>query len=140
MNTKMNLSSQKCESCAGLPPLTAGEVTELMKEHEHEVAGWVLSEVGGIKRINKTFKFEDMADWHTEWRKSAGFVRGLLDLMEEEDHHATYNFTFNVMTHVPAKRGGSINVVLVTHQVKGLSKNDFRMAAKLNKLYEAACA
>lgn len=122
------LSSQKCESCVGLPALTAEEVAEFLKNSE--VAGWVLSDVGGVQRINKTFKFESMkmAEWHRAWGRSAEFVRRFLDLMEEEDHHASY-------THVPAKNGGSINVILVTHAVRGLSKNDFRMAAKLNKLY-----
>lgn len=121
------LSSQKCESCAGLPPLTAEEVAELMGDTE--VEGWVLAG-DGTARINKTFKFESMrmAEWHKKWKESADFVRKFLGLMEEEDHHASY-------THVPAKNGGSVNVVLTTHAVKGLSKNDFRMAAKLNRLF-----
>jgi len=122
------LSLQKCESCAGLPPLSADEVSELLKNPEIE--GWTLNSNTGVDRIDKTFKFGSthMADWHKEWEKSADFARGLLMLMEEEDHHASY-------THIPAKNGGSVNVILVTHAVKGLSKNDFRMAAKLNKLY-----
>ncbi len=123
------LSSQKCESCAGLPPLSAEEISELLKDPE--VGEWKLNQNTGIDRIDKTFKFQSMrmADWHKQWSRSAEFVRGLLNLMETEDHHASY-------THVPAKNGGSVNVILVTHAVKGLSENDFRMAAKLNKLYE----
>ena len=126
------LSSQKCESCEGLPPLSPKETAEFLKNTE--VEGWVLASEG-VPRINKTFKFQSMrmADWHKEWNKSAHFVKKLLDLMEEEDHHASY-------THVPARNGGSVNVILVTHAVKGLSQNDFRMAAKLNKLYKAAVA
>lgn len=128
MNTATDLSSQRCESCVGLPSLSTEEVAEFLKDPEIE--GWILSG-DGTPRINKTFRFESMrmAEWHKEWGKSADFVRGLLTLMEEEDHHASY-------THVPAKNGGSVNVILVTHAVKGLSKNDFRMAAKLNRLYE----
>lgn len=123
-----SLSSQKCESCKGLPPFTAGEVAEFMKDPELE--GWVLASEG-TPRINKTFMFEsaDSKDWNEAWGKSAEFVRKILALMVEENHHAAY-------THVPARRGGSVNVILVTHEVKGLSKNDFRMAAKLNKVYK----
>jgi len=123
------LSSQKCESCAGLPPLTAEEVIALIKNPE--VEGWVFAGDGQTSRINRTFQFEatDNKGWNKAWEKSAEFVRKMLDLMTEENHHAAY-------THVPAKKGGSVSVILVTHAVKGLSKNDFRMAAKLNRLYD----
>jgi len=122
-----SLSSQKCESCKGKPPLTAEKVKELKRDPEAE--GWVLAN-DGTSRINKTFMFEsaDKKGWNEAWGKSAEFVRKILDLMVEENHHASY-------THVPARKGGSVNVILVTHEVKGLSKNDFVMAAKLNKLY-----
>lgn len=121
------LSSQKCESCAGLPPLSADEVAEFLKDQE--VEGWALAS-DGTPRINKTFKFEfsDDSNWDEAWGKSADFVKEMLVLMREEKHHASY-------THVPARKGGSVNVILVTHEVKGLSQNDFVMAAKLNKLY-----
>lgn len=130
--TEEKLTTQKCESCAGLAPLSFQEAEEFMKNAE--VEGWMLSS-NGTPRINKTFKFESMrmAEWHKEWGKSAEFVRKLLDLMEEEDHHASY-------THVPAKNGGSVNVILITHAVRGLSRNDFVMAAKLNKLFAEICS
>lgn len=123
-----SLSSEKCESCRGLPLLSAEEIAELLQDSELE--GWTFGN-DGIAKINKTFKFElsDDSNWDEAWGKSADFVKKMLDLMREEKHHASY-------THVPARKGGSVNVILVTHEVKGLSKNDFRMAAKLNKLHK----
>lgn len=123
---KQGLSSQKCESCAGLPPLSAGEVAEFMKDSE--VEGWVLEE---NRRIVRTFLFEGEGakEWNKMYGLSEHFVKGLLDRMIDEDHHAVY-------THSPTRRGANVRVELTTHAVKGLSKNDFRMAAKLNRLYE----
>lgn len=133
MSSDKSLSSQTCESCAGLPSLTTEEVDKFLKDPE--IKGWVLAN-DGTPRINKTFKFESAGrhkGWTGEerkaWRKSTDFVNKAFDLMEEEDHHAS-------VLSVPAQYGGSVNVVLTTHAVNGLSRNDFRMASKLNKLYE----
>ena len=52
------LSLQKCESCAGLPPLSAEEIDGFLKDPE--VEGWTLNQSSGIARIDKTFKFQSM--------------------------------------------------------------------------------
>jgi len=105
----MELSSQKCEPCrVGTPPLSAEEAAELSKA----IPRWRLKE----NAIERDFDLWD-------FRAAIDFVNGVAELAEEEDHHPDI--------HVSYRR---VRLELTTHKIKGLSRNDFILAAKIDRL------
>jgi len=65
-------------------------------------------------RIEKQFKFRDFVD-------SMRFVNKVADLAESEGHHPDIHILWNRVT-----------LTLTTHAIKGLSENDFILAAKID--------
>lgn len=105
----MELSSQKCEPCrVGTPPLSAEEAAELSKA----IPRWRLKE----NAIEREFELKD-------FRAAIDFVNGVAELAEAEDHHPDI--------HVSYRR---VRLELTTHKIKGLSRNDFILAAKIDRL------
>ena len=51
------------------------------------------------------------------------FVTDVADLAEEEQHHPDFHVTY-----------GTVRLSLSTHDIGGLSENDFIMAAKINQI------
>ena len=78
------------------------------------VPGWVLSENGNA--IVKSYEFKNFAE-------SLEFVNKVGKLGEEENHHPDFSFGW-----------GYCHVVLMTHSIGGLHKQDFIMAGKINKI------
>lgn len=107
----MELANKRCVPCeGGVPRLGAGEVQLLLAE----VPGWRVDK--DLQRIEKRFTFADFAD-------AIGFVNKMADLAETEGHHPDFAVHYNV-----------VDVTLYTHVIKGLSENDFILAAKLNRI------
>jgi len=69
-------------------------------------------------KISKTFKFDD-------FHETMAFVNALAFIAHKEDHHPDLEVSF-----------GSCVVSYGTHDVGGLSENDFICAAKINALLE----
>ncbi len=90
--------------------LTGARVRELLPE----VAGWELSEDGHA--LGKTFKFDD-------YYRTMAFVNALAFMAHREDHHPDLGVHYNRCT-----------VRYSTHDVGGLSENDFICAAKADAL------
>lgn len=110
----MDLAKKKCVPCeGGDPPLSRGEVEKLLAE----VKSWNLLE-DGILKIEKHFKFKDFKD-------ALEFVNKVGKIAESEGHHPNISFTW-----------GKADITLWTHAVGGLSKNDFILASKINKLMQ----
>jgi 4a-hydroxytetrahydrobiopterin dehydratase len=75
---------------------------------------------GDRDAISKTFSFKD-------FNQAFGFMTRTALYAEQVCHHPEW---FNVYNRV--------EVTLSTHDVQGLSSNDFEMAKKMNSYYDAA--
>ncbi len=84
------------------------------EELAREVGQWSLME----KMIKRIFLFKD-------FRKAMGFVKQVADLAEEEEHHPDIFISYNQVT-----------LTLSTHKIGGLSRKDFLLAAKIDRLIE----
>lgn len=90
------------------PTITAVEITEYMLQ----LPGWKIIEVGGIKQLERVYKFKDFVE-------ALAFTNKVGELAEAEDHHPGIKTEW-----------GQVTVTWWTHTVKGLHRNDFIMAAK----------
>lgn len=106
------LSQKKCIPCEDkkLPTMKPAEAKKLLPE----VTGWKLEK--GSKQISKTFLFED-------FKEALRFVNAVGKVAEREGHHPDIGIWYN-----------RVELVLFTHSIKGLSENDFILAAKINEL------
>lgn len=105
----MELAQQKCKPCqVGTPPLTREEA-EVLRKGTPE---WSL----GMNSIEREFNFED-------FRAAVGFVNSLAKLAEEEGHHPDIFISYS-----------KVRLELRTHKINGLSKNDFVLAAKIDRI------
>ena len=90
--------------------LTQARVRELLPD----VAGWELVEDGHA--LSKTFRFKD-------YYRTMAFVNALAFIANREDHHPDLSVHYNRCV-----------VRFSTHDVGGLSENDFICAAKAEAL------
>lgn len=103
------LSKAYCEPCAlGTLPLLGEELIEMMKEIDEE---WQL--MNNIL-IQRTYKFKD-------FKNALEFVNKVGEIAEEQGHHPDIELGW-----------GKVVVKLMTHKIKGLSKNDFIMASRID--------
>jgi 4a-hydroxytetrahydrobiopterin dehydratase len=105
------LLSRQCIPCTiETPPLEADEIATL-KSQLHE--DWkVLDDL----QLERRFKFKNFAS-------ALEFVNKVGALAEEEGHHPDIDLGW-----------GRVVIKLMTHKIKGLSYNDFIMAAKIDLL------
>lgn len=107
----MSLAEMHCEPCKhGEGLLTQEEVTSLMVT----VPGWKLSPDN--KHISLRLTFPD-------FKTSLVFVNRVGELAETEDHHPDIYFGW-----------GFVECTLTTHSAKGLTRNDFIVASKIDVL------
>lgn len=90
--------------------LTEASIRELLPQ----VPGWELVEDG--RAIRRTFRFED-------YYRTMAFVNALAWVAHREDHHPDLGVHYD-----------RVVVRYSTHDVGGLSENDFICAAKANAL------
>ena len=115
IQTQQNLKDKKCVPCEkGGKHLTKAEIEPLLKE----ISGWHLisGEPGGF-RIQKKLTFID-------FKRAISFINEVADIAEFEGHHpdlSVYNWN-------------KVTISLQTHAVKGLSENDFILAAKIDQI------
>ena len=104
------LARKKCVPCeGGAAPLTAEQVRPLLKGLE----GWALD--GAM--ISRTYRFKN-------YYETMAFVNAAAWVSHREDHHPDMLVGYN-----------QCKVSYVTHEVNGLSENDFICAAKLDALF-----
>ena len=107
------LHQMKCIACrGGEPTLTESEI----EEYHPQVPEWQIKEVGGIKRLERVFKFKNFVE-------AMAFTTKIGLIAEKEDHHPL------IVTEY-----GRVTVDWWTHKIKGLHGNDFIMAAKTDRL------
>jgi len=114
----MTLSNQSCVPCqGGEAVLKEDEIKKFLIELAD---GWeVLGKEESIEgNLVKTFEFKDFSE-------ALNFVNKTGELAEKEGHHP------NIYIHDYKK----VKIELWTHKIKGLHKNDFIVASKIDTLY-----
>ena len=80
-----------------------------------ELDGWSVSQ-GGRDTISRNFRFKNFSE-------AFGFMVRVALLCEKIDHHPEWSNTYN-----------TVNVILTTHDVGGLSEKDILLAQKMNQI------
>ena len=114
-NLNMNdLLNKKCMPCEG--GVVPCDVSEIHK-YQKKVDGWdITKDKDEIFFLSKKFKFENFL-------KSQDFVNEVGKISEQEGHHPDISFGW-----------GYAEIKVTTHAIKGLSENDFILAAKIDKI------
>tara|TARA_B100001248_G_C26957873_1_gene264575 strand:- start:87 stop:431 length:345 start_codon:yes stop_codon:yes gene_type:complete len=109
-----DLTEKKCMPCeGGVLPFDISEIHKYQKK----VDGWeIIKGEQEIFFLSKKFKFENFL-------KSQDFVNDVGKISEEEGHHPDILFGW-----------GYAEIKVTTHAIKGLSENDFILAAKIDKI------
>jgi 4a-hydroxytetrahydrobiopterin dehydratase len=107
------LNNEKCTACRRDSPLvTETEALEL----KTQIPEWILLKREEIDRLERVFRFPNFAE-------ALSFTDRVGALAEEEGHHPA------ILT-----EWGRVTVTLWTHKIRGLHRNDFIMAAKVDLL------
>ena len=105
------LSKETCVPCkGGMMPLTQEKVKNLLSD----LVDWKQEDT---KKIWREFKFKDFV-------QAVDFINRIANIAEFEGHHPDillYNYNH-------------VRVELMTHAIKGLSRNDFIVAAKITDI------
>jgi 4a-hydroxytetrahydrobiopterin dehydratase len=105
------LASHHCEACEqGTPPMEEQQAALLTAELH---PGWKREATTTLRR---RLHFEDFKD-------AFGFATRIALVAEEEGHHPDLEIGW-----------GKVAVALTTHSSGGLTRNDFIMAAKIDRL------
>jgi 4a-hydroxytetrahydrobiopterin dehydratase len=105
------LMFKKCVPCeSNTPPLKEEEIISLITELG---ASW---KVINDHHLEKEYLFKD-------FKEALAFTNKVGELAEAEGHHPDINLSY-----------GKVRLVLWTHNIKGLSENDFILAAKCDEI------
>ena len=108
---EQDLAEQKCVACGGdVTPFNQIEAEVLLKQ----IPGWELS--ADAKKISKHYEFKDFLE-------ALMFVNKVGAIAERQGHHPDIHLVDYKF----------VNVDLSTFAIKGLSQNDFIVAAKIDK-------
>ncbi len=111
------LSQERCEACRADAPKVTGEERETLAR---EIPEWSVENRDGIDQLERQFTFPDFA-------QALAFTNRVGDLAEQEGHHPKLTTEW-----------GQVVVTWWSHKIKGLHRNDFIMAAKTDRLRDAA--
>ena len=107
----IDLKNQKCQSCSGNNP----KFDEIqISKYLSKLDNWSVNEEQ--KMIFKKFKFKT-------FNEALNFTNQVAHLSEEEGHHPDISLGW-----------GYTLIMLHTHSIKGLSINDFILAAKIDTI------
>ncbi len=111
----MQLAEKHCVPCeGGTSPLTREKEDELIAFLDT----WQIIRDAEPHSIRKRYTFDS-------FRKAIGFVNRIAEVAEQEQHHPDILIQYSRVT-----------VTLCTHAIKGLSENDFILAARIEGLEE----
>jgi 4a-hydroxytetrahydrobiopterin dehydratase len=106
------LAQEACEACTGTTPVVAGAELEELRAELH--ADWQLAEDG--RSMRRTWRFHDFGE-------AFAFAVRVAFIAENEEHHPDVTVGW-----------GRCTVKLITHAVDGLTRNDFIVAAKVDRI------
>ena len=105
------LATKKCKPCeGGVAPLNPQQVQQMLRG----IQGWAVEN----GRLAKTYSFQN-------YYQTMAFVNATAWISHREDHHPDLLVGYN-----------KCRVEYMTHQIGGLSENDFICAAKLDRLFD----
>jgi 4a-hydroxytetrahydrobiopterin dehydratase len=108
-----NLSQMECEACrADATPATEAE----RKEYGSQIPEWETVTVDGVDRLVRAYAFKDFAG-------ALAFTNRVGEIAEEAGHHP------KIVTEY-----GRCEVSWWSHEMGGLHKNDFILAARTDEL------
>ncbi len=93
--------------------LSATEIEPLLAQ----VSGWTVSEVDGVKQLQRAYKFPD-------FNQALAFTDQVGREADAQNHHPA------ILT-----EWGKVTVTWTTHKVHGLHQNDFIMSAKTDEIF-----
>lgn len=106
-----DLKEKHCTPCKEeTTPLNAEEIKHFKEKVDDD---W---KVVDNKKIQKTYSVNDFSE-------AISFAQKIADIANEEDHHPDLGVHY-----------GSVEVELSTHNIGGLSPNDFILAAKIDAI------
>lgn len=106
-----DLAKKHCTPCrGGVPPLSG----EALEPFERGLPFWKVIEE---HHIEKSFLFRDFVT-------ALDFVVRIGQVAEQEGHHPDLCLSW-----------GKVDVKIYTHKIRGLSENDFILAAKIDELF-----
>ena len=105
-----DLASQDCKSQQGMQALDSTQITKLLSQ----LHGWQLD--AAAKTISKDFRFPD-------FHHTLGFINAVGFIANQQDHHPDIDAGY-----------GHCKLRWSTHDVGGLSRNDFICAARVDAL------
>jgi len=109
-----DLAQEKCVPCeSDIPPMKENEI----ENHLREVPNWEVVKVDGVPHLNRKFEFKNFAE-------AIDFTNTIGELAEQQGHHPVIELTW-----------GRVTIEWWTHNIEGLHKNDFIMAAKTSEAY-----
>ncbi|MHB1559703.1 MAG: 4a-hydroxytetrahydrobiopterin dehydratase [Isosphaeraceae bacterium] len=110
--TQDELSRRHCKPCeGGIPALSREEAEATVRN----VEGWTLDP--DAKQITRSWTVAD-------FMAGVDFFNKVAAIAEEQDHHPDL--------HLEGYR--KVTIALSTHAVKGLTENDFILAARINQV------
>ena len=108
-----DLTKKKCIPCeGGVIPFDVSQIHKYQKK----VDGWDIIKNKDLFMLEKSFTFKNFMD-------SQNFVNKVGEISEKEGHHPDIIFGW-----------GYAKINITTHAIKGLSENDFILAAKIDKI------
>jgi 4a-hydroxytetrahydrobiopterin dehydratase len=81
-----------------------------------EAPGWDIIEIKGVKRLKRVIRVKG-------WEPAVALANEIARLASESDHHPSIQIEW-----------GKVTVQWWTHAIRGLHRNDFIMAARVNNL------
>ncbi len=102
--TLAELATRNCVPCKGIPPLSQEDAKIALQD----LPGWTIADGA----IQKDFQF-------SSYLAGLDFACAVGRIAEQQDHHPGILIKWR-----------RVRLVLSTHSIKGLSRNDFIMAAK----------
>lgn len=107
------LSEQACEACRWDAPHVTPEEMEIYRA---DIPDWQIVERDGIMQLERVFKFRN-------FKQALAFTNRVGDIAEEAGHHPA------LLT-----EWGKVTVTWWSHEMKGLHKNDFILAARTDEV------
>ncbi len=112
--TPMSLEQEDCEACRpDAPRVTEKEISDLLPA----IPDWKIVVLDGIERLERRYPFPDFA-------QALAFTNRVGELAEQVGHHP------DLLT-----EWGGVTVTWWSHEIKGLHRNDFIMAAKTDAIF-----
>lgn len=110
------LTQEKCIPYeSDIPPMSAKEIEQL----KPDIPEWNVEVVDEVPRLKRQFEFKNFV-------KALAFTNAVGEIAEEQGHHPVITLTW-----------GKATVEWWTHNIKGLHRNDFIMAAKTDAIYQS---